>query len=300
MSIVPMALVVFSAILHAGWNILGKNNRGSGMAFTLAASATAAVILTPYIIWYLLTVGWTTLPMHFWWIVSVSGVCQIIYLIGLIMAYKHSDIGVVYPVARSLPVIMVGLGSTFLGHLLDTQQWIGFTLITLGCMCVPLTSFRDVRAKSYLNLGIFWALVAAIGTTGYSILDKQALEMVSEFVRQIFSNSYTAVFYLGVQFLAISIPIFMWCLVSKKTYVIQQAWAIRKHAGLAGIMMSTTYGLVLSAMNMTANVSLVVALRQISIVFGLIMGCIFLGESWRHTRVIGVGMLMCGLILSFS
>ena len=49
MSIVPMALVVFSAILHAGWNILGKNNRGSGMAFTLAASATAAVILTPYI-----------------------------------------------------------------------------------------------------------------------------------------------------------------------------------------------------------------------------------------------------------
>lgn len=35
MDLLAIGLVVFSAVLHAGWNILGKSNSGSGLAFTM-------------------------------------------------------------------------------------------------------------------------------------------------------------------------------------------------------------------------------------------------------------------------
>jgi uncharacterized membrane protein len=68
---------------------------------------------------------------------------------------------------------------------------------------------------------------------------------------------------------------------------------------MAGIMMASTYGLVLFAMTMTDNVSLVVALRQISIVFGLLMGVWLLAERWYLSRGVGVVLILCGLVLTF-
>lgn len=65
-------------------------------------------------------------------------------------------------------------------------------------------------------------------------------------------------------------------------------------------MMASTYGLVLFAMTMTDNVSLVVALRQISIVFGLFMGIWFLSEKWYLTRGLGVTSIVAGIILALT
>jgi uncharacterized membrane protein len=67
---------------------------------------------------------------------------------------------------------------------------------------------------------------------------------------------------------------------------------------MAGIMMATTYGLVLYAMTMTENVSYVVALRQLSIVFGMIFGVILLGERFALTRSLGTFLIFVGLVLT--
>ncbi|MEF1256596.1 EamA family transporter [Vibrio sp. M260112] len=221
MDLLAIGLVVFSAVLHAGWNILGKSNSGSGLAFTMAASFSACAILTPYLIWYLATIGWTSLPSEFWGLLFISGISQMVYLVGLI---------------------------------------------------------------------------AAIGTTGYSVVDKEALSLLTEQASEILSDHYSAIFYLGVQFWAIGIPALVWCLVTGKSGEIKTAWQIRKTASMAGVMMASTYGLVLFAMTMTDNVSLVVALRQISIVFGLFMGIYFLGEKWCLTRSVGITLMITGLI----
>ncbi|MDK9778755.1 MULTISPECIES: EamA family transporter [unclassified Vibrio] len=295
MDLLAIGLVVFSAVLHAGWNILGKSNSGSGLAFTMAASFSACFILTPYLIWYLATIGWTSLPSEFWGLLFISGISQMVYLVGLIVAYKHADVGVVYPIARALPVMMVGAISVALGHELSSQQWFGFLLITLGCMLVPLTNFRQMTLSSYLNVGVFWALIAAIGTTGYSVVDKEALSLLTGQASEILNDQYSAIFYLGVQFWAIGIPALVWCLVTGKPDEIKTAWQIRKTASMSGVMMASTYGLVLFAMTMTDNVSLVVALRQISIVFGLFMGIWFLSEKWYLTRGLGVTSIVAGI-----
>ncbi len=300
MDFLAIALVVFSAVLHAGWNILGKSHSGSGVAFTMAASLSACGVLTPSLIWYLITLGWTSLPVEFWGMLAFSGIAQIVYLVGLIMAYKHADVGVIYPIARALPVMMVGGFSVALGHALSSQQWLGFVLITFGCILVPLTHVRQVSLVAYLNVGVFWALIAAIGTTGYSVVDKEALTLLTQQASTIFNDQYSAIFYLGAQFWAMGLPVLLWCLITGNDQELQAAWRIRKSASMAGIMMASTYGLVLFAMTMTDNVSLVVALRQISIVFGLLMGIWLLAEKWYLTRGIGVAFILAGIVLSLE
>lgn len=187
-----------------------------------------------------------------------------------------------------------------LGYELNAQQWLGFLLITLGCVLVPVTSFRQITLGEYLNVGVFWALIAAFGTTGYSVVDKQALNLLTQQTSTILNDHYSAIFYLGVQFWVMGVPVLLWCIVSGSQQELQTAWMIRKSASMAGIMMASTYGLVLFAMTMTDNVSLVVALRQISIVFGLLMGVWLLAEKWYFTRGVGVLLILSGIILSLS
>ncbi|WP_061038450.1 multidrug transporter [Vibrio coralliirubri] len=295
-----IVIVIISALLHAGWNVLGKSNQGSGSSFFLASGFAAAAILTPYLIWYVYSVGFANITLLFWQLLLLSGICQIIYLIGLGIAYKQADIGVIYPMARALPVLMVGLGTVLIGYELSLNQWLGFALITLGCLFVPLEQFSELRLKAYLNLGVLWALIAAIGTTGYSIIDKEALLLLEPLSTPSIINKHTAIFYLGIQFWAIVLPLSLWLLVSNQRIEFHNAWLLRKRATLAGIMMASTYGLVLFAMTMTENVSLVVALRQVSIIFGVVMGIYFLKEKWHATRGVGVSLIIAGLVISLT
>lgn len=300
MTLFAFLLVLFSALLHAGWNLIGKSNQGSGSAFFLASSLAPALILTPFIVWFLVSASSVEWPIEFMVFVLLSGACQAVYLLGLANAYQQADIGVIYPIARALPVLMVGIGTYWLGHNLEFHQWVGFSLLTIGCLLVPLINFKQLNWSSYLNLGVLWAVVAAVGTTGYSIIDKQAIDLLNTTVSSIHSSASSAVFYLAVQFWSMVLSLVIWLLLKRDKKAFLQAWQIRKKGAIAGVMMGGTYALVLYAMSMTDNVSLVVALRQVSIVFGLAMGVFILKEKWYATRGVGVGLILLGLITALA
>ncbi|KJG10156.1 multidrug transporter [Photobacterium kishitanii] len=293
-------LVIFSSLLHAGWNILGKKNTGSSLAFALAASSTISLLLLPYLIWFLSTIGINSLPANFWYLAILTGIAQTVYIMALVTAYQYADIGVIYPIIRALPVLMVAIATTLLGQPSTWLQWLGFGLITIGCVVIPLQRFNQFNIRAYFNKGMFWSLIAALGTTAYSVIDKSALTIITHIADPILANQYSALFYLGIQFMMMLPPLLVCCCYNRNLEPIIQAWQIKYSAGLAGIIMGITYCLVLLAMTTTANVSMVVALRQISIVFGLIMGVLFLGEKWYLTRTIGVSLILLGLIASLG
>lgn len=64
--------------------------------------------------------------------------------------------------------------------------------------------------------------------------------------------------------------------------------------------MGLTYGIVLYAMTMVENVSYVVALRQVSIIFGVFMGMWFLKEPWLNSRILGVLLVCSGLVIALA
>lgn len=82
-----------------------------------------------------------------------------------------------------------------------------------------------------------WALVAALGTAGYSIIDKEALAIIEQTVGSQMPASYSAVLYLGIQFWAMCIPLAIWYLLTGQRAPFVEAWRIRYTATLAGLMM---------------------------------------------------------------
>ncbi|MCW8346916.1 EamA family transporter [Vibrio sp. ZSDZ65] len=297
MTFYAVLLVVFSALLHAGWNVLGKSNNGSGYSFTLGASLAPFILLLPYLVWCLSVIGFNNLTLSFWSLLFFSAVGQVVYLVGLLRAYNLGDIGVIYPIARALPVLMVGVITVAIGQALTFNAWLGFSILTLGCLLVPMRHFKDFRLRSYVNLSVFWAFIAAVGTTIYSVVDKQALSWL-QYETDGLSSHQVAIFFLGMQFAAIAIVLITWLLLTGKRHELALTWQYRYRSATAGIMMALTYGMVLFAMTMVDNVSYVVALRQVSIIFGVLMGIWFLNEKWFYTRGVGVSLVLVGLLIA--
>ncbi|GEA50812.1 multidrug transporter [Vibrio inusitatus NBRC 102082] len=297
MSIIAVVLVVFSALLHAGWNVLGKSGSGSGYSFALVASLTPFILLSPYLVWCIHVIGITNINCDFIGLLVFSCIGQAIYLVSVIKAYEHGDVGMMYPIVRALPVLMVGLGTLMIGQAISVNAWVGFVILTMGCLLVPLTTLRDLKLSAYANIGVLWAVIAAMGTTLYSILDKEALNWLVLETSGL-SSQHIAIFYLGMQFFGISTVLLCWLLLTNNHSEIVNAKRHWKGSSIAGVMMGLTYGIVLYAMTLVDNVSYIVALRQVSIVFGLALGIAILNERWYLLRGIGVSLVLIGLVVA--
>jgi hypothetical protein len=55
MPLVPLALVVIAAFIHASWNLLAKRAASAGPAFVFAYNVVATVAYLPWVIWLLAT-----------------------------------------------------------------------------------------------------------------------------------------------------------------------------------------------------------------------------------------------------
>lgn len=293
MSVFALVLVVLSAIIHASWNLLGKS-RTPTPAFFCVASIGAGLLLLPVIA---VVLGrQPILPVSFWLLLLASGFCQMVYMASLARAYQQADVGVVYPIARALPVLMVAAVSSLLGQPLPASAWSGMVLVTLGCLMVPIVCFRHWHWRAYRQDGCLWALLAAVGTAGYSVLDNRALADMAENAQGMLSPSLVAFGYLGMQFIVTGLWLLLWCCNRPGRQQLRQGWQDKGVALLTGVMMGGTYGLVLLAMTLTDNVSYVVALRQLSIPIGVGLGIWLLREPAHRPRLVGAGLVCLGLV----
>ncbi len=86
-----------------------------------------------------------------WALIGLTGLCQLIYFIGLAGAYRRGDMSVAYPLIRSVPIIFVTI-LTFVRqeNPLNEQTVLGIGLIVVGSFVLPMTRFDDLRWKNYL------------------------------------------------------------------------------------------------------------------------------------------------------
>ena len=103
MTLTAFWLILASAMLHAGWNLISKCHRPS-VVFYAQSSGTAALFWVPLLLY--LRPDFTALPPAFWGFLLGSVFFNVIYYAGLASAYTRGDISVVYPMARSLPVLL--------------------------------------------------------------------------------------------------------------------------------------------------------------------------------------------------
>lgn len=284
-------LIVISALLHASWNLIGKRIAQT-VSFYIWTMAIGGLLFSP-----LLLLSWQALadlPALFWWLLLASSVCQSLYMIGLARAYRVGNLSMVYPLARSLPVLMVPLIVVLVygESQISSFDLFGMVLIIAGAIALPLSRWREWRVKDYLTPAIGWALLAALGTAGYSVIDSMAIQQLRQIGLSPFEAGSSFVLLQSFSTSALMLVVVRVLLREPVFQLPDVGWTV-----LAALFVVGTYMLVLISMSLVTEVSYVVALRQLSIPLGFVIGILWLKESVSLPKVQGLCVMLIGLML---
>jgi drug/metabolite transporter (DMT)-like permease len=293
MSLTAVVLLLLSALIHAGWNLLSKRSVPTA-GFFVVANTLGAVVCLPWIVTYGSTVF--RIPGPVWAFIGVTGLFQAIYLSSLAAAYRHGDLSTAYPIARSLPVVLVPLAALGLGRgeHLSILFFAGAVLVLAGGILVPMKGSLHFNNRTLQSRAFIMAVCAAIGTAGYSLIDDQALRLLRAALSGGRSSLPLTMIYLFFEALCCSAWLFLVSFTERR----KTANGIPLGtAALAGVGMYLAYALVLLAMAHAREVSYIVAFRQISILAGAVMGVVILKEPAHRAKLAGIGLLFAGLTM---
>ena len=296
----PLAffLILASAGLHATWNMIAKK-QGATLAFYamlgIAGMAWSSVVrfFTPL---HFFSLPWT---FHAWLAGMLAG--EFLYANGLFFAYRSLDMSTAYPMMRSLPLLFLAVITSLFGFgdPLGPTALLGMAMVFAGCVIMPLRRFSDFRLSRYLDRSFLYILLVALGTTCYTLCDKQAQDVMRAFAPDVLKPMISLTFYC---FRASTLAPALWLVVllGRRTRA-EAAEIIHGRpwmALVAGCCSSLTYVLVLVAMNFVSNVAYVQAFRQIGLLIGLFEGVFILKERCTAPKVIGLTLILSGLAVS--
>lgn len=283
-----LALVFTSTFLHASWNLVAHSQRRDQAFFFRASLVVGTIGLVP-VLWGE-WVGTTPFSGFVWFCLALTGIFQALYFLGLTRAYSSGDFTVVYPVARALPVLILVFVDLARGHIPSPLGWLGMLLVVIGCFLSPLVSLRSIRWERYVNVTGFWVLVTALGGVGYSTIDKIAAE-------QLAPGAATAARYGLVETLLTAgyLWIVLRVLPGPPRPTTESALARWGKSGLTGMVIFLGYWLILWAFQLSTYVSYVVALRQFSIVIGVVAGAILFHEPAPRLRISAAVIIAVGV-----
>ena len=300
MGILPFLLIMASTLLSVSWNTLAKKSR-------MTAAFYAIVCLTSNMLWWHVFF-WTPLPirefpMRFWLFLISSAAFDFCYCFGMVGAYRRMDMSAAYPVMRALPILLTAAGTELfgVGRELSVVAVLGMFVAFAGCLTMPLNRFSDFNIRSYMTWGMFFLLLNALGTSGYTIVDSlaQKVLMDAEAGAGVGKPVISMTFYVlrgGLMAGAMTAYVLlrrdergMWLGFFRERNLTPV---------FAGLFSSSTYILLLIATNYVDNVSYIQIFRQLGMVFSLPAGIFILREKCTPTRVAGVALIISGMIMA--
>jgi len=281
MGAVSLLLLLGSAGLHVIQHVLIKRARNR-TAFVWWLWLWAAVLFSPG-----LFLCWQPIPPLVWGILAVSAAFEALYYLAIARAYQTGDLSVVYPLARGTAPVLVFLWTALLLQerpSLGGLAGIGLIAAGLAVINLPhLGAWRHV-VRSLGQAAPRWALAAGLCISLYTTLDKVAVGLTGALL-------YT--------YLAMTLTL-LWLTPATLREVgwggLVREWrSARLGSALAGISAMAAYGTVLFVMGRGEPASYVGAVREISVVFGVVVGVVFLKESGTLMRVLGSALITGGV-----
>lgn len=289
MSLLGIILIACSAVTHAAWNMLSKKARGTA-AFFFVVNALSTLVFLPLGIWGAVSLG---MPPNVWIACAVSGAALAVYFASLGWSYEHGDMSVVYPLVRALPVAAVALIQWFRKGEILPPAALGMILVTAGCLWLGLEQSRGEHSAEHVRtgsrLGYLFVLLTAGVTVIFSLVDKYAMSHLeggaSAYLYAYWEFAFTAIFLAPMLLLQIE---------RKNLHEMNRgAWFISAAVSMLNLV---TYGLVVWAMQ-SCKISYVVAFRQLSIVFGVMMAGFLLKEKRFGRRFVAALVVFAGVAL---
>lgn len=298
MSLIAVAMLTLSALLHSGWNLVGKKVSPTP-SFFLLANAAGCLFFSPVLFFY--GSEFSLISADVWGLLFLTGACQAVYMWGLAGAYRHGPISVAYPLIRAIPILLVAAITLLLNDnkIFSGLGITGLFLVTLGCLLLPFQNIQKISIASFFNVSCLFALVSALGTVGYTLIDDRALSMLRESHNVLLSVGELGLVYIFFQSLSctfwLAFPV-----LSRNSGRIELIDIAKKHLRITivtGACMSLTYSLVLVSMALVENVSYIVAFRQISIPITILLGIYMLKEPNSLPKIAGMVMTFAGVLM---
>jgi drug/metabolite transporter (DMT)-like permease len=285
MDLAALALVLASAFLHSGWNLLAKRSRDQG-PFLWLAIAAGLVAFAPAALFFLITQP----PSGGGWIfIAASAVIHVFYFLFLGGALARTDLSVAYPLARGTgPLFVLIIALVFLGEAPTGPGITGVLLIITGIYLL-----NTPRLTLAALAGPFRALISTPGTryallTGltigvYSVVDKAGVDRVNPLL-------YMWLWVLGTGLLMA--PFYL-RQPDRVTSILRRE---TRPIIAAGVLLFGAYTMVLTAMTWSI-VTYVSAARETSILIATLYGALLLKESVGPARILGALILALGVAL---
>ena len=286
MTTLAFTLIVISALMHALWNLLVKRSRhktvfiwwmfvASGGLFTIALPLVPEPFSWP---------GTETMLM-----LATGAVCFVLYHLLNGRAYRGGDLSVVYPLSQTSMIYVPLWGITLLGERLSMLGVCGILLVIFGTYSIQLQKlslaemlrpFRNLRSPAVRD-----ALAAGFIYSIGSIAEKTGVKN--------YSPLYFTYILVLIMFLLMS------CNMLRPKYRALINEEMREHWRpilCSGPIMMASFLTFRYGLNMSP-VSYAVPVRQISIVCGVLIGIIFLLESFGRIRLISALFIVAGAVL---
>lgn len=272
MSPTLIGAVLFSALLHAGWNALLRQSEDRSWTAGWIGAATM-IVCAPFLPF----VGW---PTTIWPYVLASASLHVVYLGLLAKAYRLNELSFAYPIARGSSPVLVAVGGLILAA--EQPSWlqaVGIFSIVAGIIGIGLDSTHWDRE------GLIVALQIGAVIAVYTVLDG-----------------------MGARRGGNSLQYNLWCFsIYGAAMLVRQFKTLgpkafhgnAKDVGLAfggGVTSVVAYGIVTWAMVHT-KMGVVSALRETSIVFASVIGMVLLKEKFSSRKLAWSTLIAVGAVL---
>lgn len=270
-----LGLVLLAALLHALWNTIVKTGRDGLLMFALIKAPT--MVVGVLVIAFVGLPGTESVPYA---IGSALGFTAYCFL--LVWAYRVGDLNLVYPVARgSAPLMVALLSGLLLGERLSGLGMAGIFIISSG---IAVFAYHPGAHTRHIA-DLLRAFGVGLCIASYTLLDGMGARVSQNVL------GYTA---MATVFSGIPLMIVTYVLRGKEmTEVLRRDWKI---GVVGGVMMFTTYAIVIYAMTLT-QVTHVAALRETSIIFAALIGALVLKEPMGLRRTVAATVVACGIIV---
>lgn len=283
MPLSALALVVLGALVHATWNVFAKRASG-GLPFVWLYGLVSLVAAAPFCIAAWLRQAGPLGP-EAWAAIVLSAALHLLYSLALQKGYQAGDFSVVYPVARGTgPLLAVLAAIALLGERASGLGGLGIAAIVLGILLISDLGRASVRG-SRLQAGLAWGVLTGACIAGYTVVDGWAVRGLQ----------LDPVLYYALGLLMRTVLLAPQALRSTERLALE--W--RKNARYVvavGLLSPLAYTLILYALTQAPLVYVAPA-REVSMLLGVIIGALLLGEILTRRRVLGAVSMVLGVAL---
>lgn len=282
MSPAAIALVLAAAVAHASWNLFGKQAAETGAAFFVWLLAVSAGIIYLPVVIVTVIITRPHLSGLNWLFLAGTGLLHGGYFLFLQLGYRIGDLSLAYPIGRGTGALLAAVaGIVLLGERPTLIGYAGILAIVTGVVVIGLPE-RAITSTAAGAIG--FALVTGLFIGIYTIWDKYAVATLH--------TGPVLQGYAGFPLMAAVFTPF----VLRDRATLAKVWhSFRPQVLGAAVLSPLAYMLVLLALSFTA-VSAVAPAREVSVLFGVLLGGRLLGEGSLTRRLVAAAAIVAGII----